>query len=150
MKELIITIGASGCGKSTWCNKFLQTHPDFIYLNPDTMRRALTGDESCQDKNYLVFANLEAMAKYFMLLERPILVDATCYNKKNRNLWLELAKDYNYYTSAIVFKTSLEQCLLNNSKRARKVPDEVIKRQFENLTLPLTEVNEVKYIDWKE
>jgi predicted kinase len=110
------------------------------------MRMILTGDESNQEKNPLVFKTLENMVGYFMSLGKNLLIDATNYNWKNRKTWNRLADKYCYNKTWMVFKTSLEQCLENNQKRERKVPNWVIENQYNGLTLPLDEGGEIVYI----
>jgi predicted kinase len=150
MSNIILLLGISGSGKSTWAKKFLQDNPQCIYINADKMRLTITGDESNQDKNYQVFQTLEHMASYLMSLGKDLIIDNTNYNKKNRLIWNRLATAFNYNKEWIVFKTPLEQCILNNEKRERKVPIDVIKRQHENFTIPLDEGGKITYIDWNE
>jgi len=150
MSNIILLVGISGAGKSTWAKKFLQDNPQYIYLNADKMRLIMTGDESNQDKNYQVFQTLEHMASYLMSLGNNLIIDNTNYNKKNRLIWNRLATAFNYNKEWVVFKTPLEQCILNNEKRARKVPIDVIKRQHENFTIPLDEGGKITYVDWNE
>jgi len=150
MSNIILLVGISGAGKSTWAKKFLQDNPQYIYLNADKMRLIMTGDESNQDKNYQVFQTLEHMASYLMSLGNNLIIDNTNYNKKNRLIWNRLATAFNYNKEWIVFKTPLEQCILNNEKRFRNVPTEVIKRQYENMTIPLDEGGKITYVDWNE
>jgi predicted kinase len=150
MSNIILLVGISGAGKSTWAKKFLQDNPQYIYLNADKMRLIMTGDESNQDKNYQVFQTLEHMASYLMSLGNNLIIDNTNYNKKNRLIWNRLATAFNYNKEWVVFKTPLEQCILNNEKRARKVPIDVIKRQHENFTIPLDEGGKITYVNWNE
>ncbi len=144
-----MTIGCSGSGKSTWARKFLEQNPDYIYLNADTMRLCMTGDESNQDRNHQVFQTLENMVGYFMILGKNLIIDCTNYNRKNRLIWNRLATAHDYQKTWVVFQTSLEQCIRNNEKRERRVPVDVIRRQHENLSLPLDEGGEIQYVDWE-
>jgi predicted kinase len=145
-KKIVCLVGCSGSGKSTWARKFLEQNPDYIYLNADTLRLIIAGDESNQDKNFQVFQTLEHMAAYFMYLGKNILVDNTSYNRKNRLIWNRLATAHGYEKTWVVFRTGLEQCIQNNEKRKRRVPIEIIKKQHENLTIPLDEGGEIVYI----
>ena len=55
-KTVYITVGVSGCGKSTWCKKHREAHSDkSIYICPDEIRKELTGNVSDQSKNSEVF-----------------------------------------------------------------------------------------------
>lgn len=148
MANIILLCGISGSGKSTWAKHWLQGSPQFIYVSTDHMRAIVTGDESNQDKNNLVFQTLEYMVSYLMSQGKDILLDATNYNRKNRLIWNRLATAFNYNKEWIIFKTPLEQCLINNNKRERKVPTDVIKRQHENFTIPLDEGGRITYFDW--
>lgn len=147
MKNIVILCGISGSGKSTWAKKYIEESPNCIYLNADTMRLAITGDESSQDKNYQVFQTLENMARYFMTLGKSILVDNCNYDKRNRSMWNKLAAEYDYRKTWVVFLVNLEQCIENNKKRTRQVPETVIKKQFDNFTIPLDEGGEIVYVE---
>lgn len=135
--KLILTVGASGCGKTTWCNEFRVYHPFNIYINPDSMRYVLSGDESDQKRNKDVFFILGAMCEYEMLFKHsPILIDATNTTVQNRSLWIKLAKKYNYEICAKIFTANFEECVENNERRERKVPVDVISRQFNSYVSP--------------
>lgn len=149
MSRIVLTCGIAGSGKSTWVEDFLARNPEYILISSDRMRAIITGDESNQDRNHQVFMTLEHMVSYLMSQGKPILIDATCYNKKNRLIWNRLATAYNYSKLWAVFRTPLDQCLANNEKRARRVPESVIRKQHENLSFPLDEGGEIQYIDWE-
>jgi predicted kinase len=51
--KLIILVGISGSGKSTWLKSIDLT--DYVVISPDDIRRELTGDVSNQTKNREVF-----------------------------------------------------------------------------------------------
>lgn len=60
-KNVYITVGISGCGKSTWCKKHREAHSDVesLYICPDEIRKELTGNVSDQSKNSEVFSLAE-------------------------------------------------------------------------------------------
>ncbi len=131
--KLILLIAPSGSGKSTFAKKYLAQYPTTIYLCPDVMRGALGGDESNQEVNNIVFSVLRDMLHYFSRLEKDILVDATNYNFKNRKNWIQYA---NYEIIGLTFETTLAECLVRNEGRERRVPLDVIHRQFDNYQKP--------------
>jgi len=77
---VIVTVGISGSGKSTWVKQFLETHQDWKVICPDQIRKELTGSISDQSKNHEVW-NLafERLDKY-TCEQKNILFDSTCTN----------------------------------------------------------------------
>lgn len=43
MKKLIILVGISGSGKSTWATEYIQKNPDTLRINRDDIRKSLVG-----------------------------------------------------------------------------------------------------------
>ena len=54
----------------------------------------------------------------------------------------EIAKKYNRPIRIVVMNVPLRQILEQNSKRERKVPEEVIKKMFKNLAEQIEEISE--------
>lgn len=44
MNNVIITVGISGSGKSTWSTNFIKENPKYLRLNRDDIRKTLVGD----------------------------------------------------------------------------------------------------------
>lgn len=44
MKNLIINVGVSGSGKTTWTTKFIKENPNYLRVNRDDIRKTLVGD----------------------------------------------------------------------------------------------------------
>lgn len=135
-KKLAMFVGASGSGKDYHASQF---YHNYIYVNADVMREIIGKDESDQEVNYPVFQTLERMTEYFMKQELPIAIVNTNYNKKNRKKWVELGKKYGYQINAIVMKTLFDECVIRNEKRIRKVPVEIIRKQFDGFEEPTKE-----------
>jgi hypothetical protein len=99
MKPLItILVGPPGSGKSTWANNYLKTHgyrDSLVYINQDTQGK--------EDHKKLF---LQAIAD-----KKDIVVDRMNFSKKQRNIYLEPAKQAKYDTRIIVFHESYENCL---------------------------------------
>ena len=134
--KLIILCAPSGSGKSTVAKDYLAQNPSTVYLCPDSMRGCLTGDESRQDVNSSVFHFITQMCRYFMYLKKDILIDATHCNKRWRKDWIRFAKEHHYEIIALTFETTLAEALVRNEGRDRRVPIEVITRQFDNFQKP--------------
>ncbi len=137
--QLTLTIGIPGSGKTTWSNAYCLRNDDTIYINPDTMRVIITGDINDQSANSKVYGELGHLCEYFMFFNRPILIDATNYNKKNRKNWIALGKKYGYEIVAVVMKTSFEESKTRNAARERVVPEFVLDNQNQGFEMPSNE-----------
>jgi adenylate kinase family enzyme len=101
-KEIIICVGISGSGKSTWTTKFLKENHNFLRINRDDIRKTLVGDlngyyqRSDLNKieeviNYMetkFFHDIWGMNKY------PI-IDNTNLKEKYINKWITNVNQYN-------------------------------------------------------
>lgn len=126
-------MGISGAGKSTHVQKLKSENPSALIISPDSIRGELSGgDEGDQSQNYKVFKIAHARLDTAMRNQVPLIIwDATCYNKKNRKEPISIAKQHGYQVEVHMKKVSLDTAIKQNQMRQRKVPDDVIKRQFD-------------------
>jgi len=137
--QIVILIAPSGAGKSTFAKEFIRNNPSYVCLNADTLRGVIGENESDQLINARVFSVLTDMTKYFMKLGNNILVDNTNYNLRNRKTFVDLGKANYYEVIAVTFDTDLATCLIRNESRERRVPLDVLHRQFDNYEKPTIE-----------
>lgn len=138
MGRLILTIGISGSGKSTWAEKFAAEN-GFFYLSSDEVRERICGNANDQSKNQTIFQIIFSIINNLLTKNDKILFDATNYSRKNRKEIIKIAQKHGALIEARVFMTSLEVCLDRNFKRSRVVPTEVIERQHKNFQYPTFE-----------
>lgn len=138
MKTLYIMSGISGSGKSTVAKTLF---PFATYLNADSIRRELTGDESDQTRNTDVFKVLYERLKWFVEIGvSDIIVDNTSLTVHDRKKIIDHAKKYGDIHVVIVFiKPDIGLAIYRNSMRERKVPIDVIRRQFQKIQWPTAE-----------
>lgn len=74
----------------------------------------------------------DIMGRTFMERGLPIIVDSTCTSKYIAEKWCELAKEYNYTTSAYYLDTPFEICC-DRRLGTNKITIEVLERQREQL-----------------
>lgn len=130
--RLYVLVGLPGSGKSTWLER--SGKPSF---SSDALRAALTGDESNQENNRLVFAQLRAMA--WMRLEAGCAetwIDSTALTRAERRCWIRLAEMHGCDVEAVYFDTPFEVCQARNSARQRRVPAEALARMARRMTAP--------------
>jgi protein phosphatase len=129
---LILLIGASGAGKSTFAARHFK--PTEI-VSSDRCRAAICDDENDQSVNYAAFGLLRHIARARLSLRRLTVIDATNLETRARRGLLRIAGVYRIPAVAVAFNIPLEKCLEQNRARSgRVVKEEVISyhaAQFE-------------------
>lgn len=128
---LYITIGPSGSGKSTMVSQFMK--PNTTIVSTDAIRGELFGDENEQTNGALVFAIAKERAHNALLEGKNVVFDATnCIRKYRKQLAVDIKGGLDIETVALIKMTPLSVCKERNAKRERKVPEDVIERQYNN------------------
>lgn len=87
--NLIILVGISGSGKSTWTKEFLAHHPDYVVVNRDSLRLSLVKTLD----GYYQRPDLYDLEQIVNHLTETIIISAKAFNKNiivdNTNLTLK-------------------------------------------------------------
>lgn len=145
MPELILLIGLAGAGKSTYLKKY-EYDRIFYYnttiLSSDKVREELFNDVNDQTHNEEVFQYIKETAVRKLELGHRVIIDATNITRKSRKSITDYVEQqisgfYEYgFIKFVVIATPYYQCLENNRKRDRQVPEEVITRMYKNFEFP--------------
>ncbi len=111
---LVVLIGASGSGKSTFAKKHFQ---QYEILSSDYCRGLVCDDENSQTATADAFDVLHYIAGKRLGAGKLTVVDATNVQKESRKSLLQLAKQYHYFTVAIVLNLGEEVCQSRNQQR---------------------------------
>ncbi|MGB9234197.1 MAG: AAA family ATPase, partial [Terriglobales bacterium] len=129
---VVLAIGLPGSGKSSWFKRH-----NIRPLSSDLLRELLFDDAEEQRFQDLVFSNLRSMLKARLIARRPVsYVDATNLTPHDRNSWIKLAKDYGYDVQGLFFDVPLEICLERHARRARTVPEDIMRKMSAKLKAP--------------
>ncbi|MCB1712259.1 MAG: AAA family ATPase [Candidatus Riesia sp.] len=140
MKQIIITIGISGSGKSTWAHREWLKDPDnIVIINRDKIRELLFGYSEETIKDYYLKANVGKLEKRVTKYEdtlinealesdKTVIVDATHLKRS----YLERFRYWNVSTYIISFPVDLEEAVRRDKARTRSVGEDVIKSQHDN------------------
>lgn len=167
---IILAIGASGSGKSTYFNEYFSNEVEYPYpfeyhFSLDNLRLAFyggqTGNEPIYDVawNYIhrnedkqVEKDFDAYClKEFSSLVRErfnIFVDISNVSAKSRRRWITLARQHGYNVFAIHFAIPYQVCLNRQSTRGDKqIPERSVQEQYFRISTPLigTEVDGMSY-----
>ncbi|AWH94309.1 polynucleotide kinase-phosphatase [Dietzia psychralcaliphila] len=129
--SLVLLIGASGSGKST----FAATHftPTEV-ISSDDCRAMVCNDPNAQDATADAFAVLEFIAGKRLARGLLTVIDATNVQPAARRSLLALAKEHDVLTAAIVLDLPTSVAVERNAARAgRDFGARVIKRQQDQL-----------------
>ena len=124
---LVLLVGASGSGKSTFARKhFLATE----IVSSDTCRGLVSDDENSQEATADAFELLNAMVAIRLRRRKLVVVDATNVRPEDRKQVIEIARRYHALPAAIVIDPGEAVCHARNSLRAdRQFGPHVIRNQ---------------------
>jgi protein phosphatase len=127
---LVLLIGASGSGKSTFAARHFETD---TVVSSDRLRGALAGDEADQQATDAAFRRLHEWLDVRLKAGTLAVVDATNVEWMRRAELISRARQHGRPAIAIVLDMPLELCLARNAARRRSVGAAVIRRQHEEL-----------------
>lgn len=129
---MVLLVGPTGCGKSTFRRKYLSQLP---CISPDDF---IVGRWD-PNKAFMAWSYAERMAVILCSEGKSFLVDAQFISPDSRNKWTKIARAHGFGVMAICFKTPWNQILANHKKRGDrngygKVPLDVIRISHEKFT----------------
>lgn len=134
MSTLFYLVGLPGSGKSTWA-KSMECE-ETIWLSSDRLREELYNDINDMDHNVEIFEEMRRRTKKYLKNGLNVIYDATNITSRKRKDFLgQLSKDVTKV--CVYFPTDIDICLGRNSKRERKVPNEVINKMYKSLQIPM-------------
>lgn len=136
--NLIITVGISGSGKSTWAHKKWEDSPSrYVIVNRDKIRELLFGFTEQSIEDYYFRGDVPSLEKKVTRYEdtlineglcsgKTVIVDATHLTYK----YLERFKYWNVPTEVVVFSIGLNAAKERAFSRNRGVSEVVIEKQY--------------------
>jgi protein phosphatase len=129
--SLVVLVGASGSGKSSFARKHFK--PTEV-ISSDYCRALVTDDENNQSATNAAFDVLHFIAEKRMEAGRLTVIDATNVQPEDRKHLIELARKYHFLLTAIVFNLPEKVCHERNSQRPdRQFGSHVVRRQTRQL-----------------
>lgn len=119
--------GLPASGKSTKAKELLESMGNAVRVNKDLLREMLhCGKFNGKNEGITVDAE-ESLALHFFLNDTNVIVDDTNFSPKHENKWKGLSNEMGAKFEHIRIDTSIEECVLRDSKREKKVGPVVIK-----------------------
>ncbi|MER6572167.1 polynucleotide kinase-phosphatase [Streptomyces sp. NPDC001093] len=130
--SLVVLVGASGSGKSTFARRHFK--PTEV-ISSDFCRGLVSDDENDQSATRDAFDVLHYIAGKRLAAGRRTVVDATSVQQDARRQLIELARKYDVLPVAIVLDMPEEVCAERNAARTDRadMPRRVIQRHIREL-----------------
>lgn len=146
--EFVMLVGLPASGKTTHAHEMKNDYEEvfkqeYIILSSDEVRKDLYGDENIQGDSSEVFRILHDKVIDSLKDNISVIYDATNITIKNRKSILDKIKEFSKENNkeirigCEILATPIDKCIEQNSKRERKVPDNVIYSMQSKFQLPL-------------
>ena len=94
MPKIICLSAISASGKTTYAKKFCEVNPEFTRICADECRAELTGDESDQSNNHIIFTKIMPERVRRAIADgKSVIIDITSPDKKSRKTVIQWARD---------------------------------------------------------
>ncbi|BCL34087.1 hypothetical protein NSMS1_05340 [Nostoc sp. MS1] len=129
--SLVVLIGASGAGKSTFARQHFQPYE---VISSDFCRGLVSNDENNQSASGDAFDVLHYITAKRLAAGKLTVIDATNVQPEDRKTLLQMARQYHCFAVAIVFDLPEELCHERNQQRSdRNFGPHVVRRHTQML-----------------
>jgi predicted kinase len=125
--SVVLLVGAAGAGKTTFAARHFA--PDEV-LSSDAYRALVSGDEGDQSVSHAAFRILHREVERRLADRRLTVVDATNVAAGNRRQLIQRARAAGVPVVALVLAPPAPLVLARNAARARRVDEDVVRRQL--------------------
>lgn len=115
--SLVVLIGASGAGKSTFAHRLFQP---FEVLSSDFCRGLVSDDENNQFATKDAFDVLHFITTKRLEAGKLTVIDATNVQPEDRKIFVQLARKYHFFPVAIALNIPEEVCHQRNQQRPNR------------------------------
>jgi alkanesulfonate monooxygenase SsuD/methylene tetrahydromethanopterin reductase-like flavin-dependent oxidoreductase (luciferase family)/predicted kinase len=127
---LVVLVGASGSGKSTWA---AEHYRDSEVVSSDALRAVVGSGTADLDASEDAFRLLDQIVDGRVRRGLTVVVDTLGLDPIRRNAWASLARQAGLATVAVVFDTPTAVCRSRNAARDRPVPANVLSTQLQRM-----------------
>ncbi|MBW4475346.1 MAG: polynucleotide kinase-phosphatase [Tolypothrix brevis GSE-NOS-MK-07-07A] len=129
--SLVVLIGASGSGKSTFARNHFQ---QFEVISSDFCRGLVSDDENSQAASKDAFELLHYITAKRLATGKLTVIDATNVQPEDRKEYIKLAREYHFLSVAIALNVPEEICHERNAQRSdRQFGSHVVRRHTQAL-----------------
>ena len=135
MGNMILCCGLSGSGKTTFCKKFVQEHPDYLHLNVDDFYQVYNGAQVHKNEYevWIMFFNAIHTAA---VQGKNIIVDTNALDHIDRAQFVRWFGEFDVHSLYWVY-TDDSIAWNNNYNRSRTIPWEQWVKMRSNVQIPV-------------
>ncbi len=133
-QQVIINVGVSWGGKSTFTTDFIKKNPNFVRINRDDIRKLIFGEisedyytsEALNWRENIVTEVEESIFMGFLIEELNVIIDNTNLKPAYIKKWIDMVNEYSSSDIDIKFKIFPEEnalILKRRISRREKIPD---------------------------
>lgn len=142
--EVVVTVGLSGSGKTTWISKNLQDHQ---IVSLDDIRSSFSRREDQQNNSKVLRVAKEKLREH-LRAKRRVVWDATSLRTDFRSAVIDLAVDYGALVTIVAFHCPPAELAKRNKTRAHPVNASVRLKQATSTQWPeVTEAHRFLDVD---
>lgn len=151
MKKIVVTIGISGSGKSTYAHNLWETSPnDYVIINRDKLRELLFGFTECNisERYWGLRTDINSREKQVTKYQNLLISEALSENKvpivDATHLTYNYIKAFEYWNvnvEFVWFNVPVDVAEERISRRTRKVSREFLEKQKSQLKTLLARFN---------
>lgn len=145
MPKILILIGLSGSGKSTFAKKYCAENPYWLRVNRDDIRKSLLKmtladywkaetnfkKQTESQVNHIQKTSLESALNSHW----NVILDNTHLDLTHINEMLDFLKKFKVEIRFLFLDISLEECIARDAKRIDKIGEQGIRSQYEKLQI---------------
>ena len=124
---LIVLVGPSGAGKTTWAGEHFAAGE---VVSSDGLREMVGAGEDDQSASPVAFDLLEEVVDERTRRRLTTVIDTLGLDDESRARWARKAHEAGMPAYAIVFDTPAEVCEARNAARDRSIPKTILKKQL--------------------
>ncbi|MBA8794711.1 alkanesulfonate monooxygenase SsuD/methylene tetrahydromethanopterin reductase-like flavin-dependent oxidoreductase (luciferase family)/predicted kinase [Friedmanniella endophytica] len=136
---LLVLIGASGSGKTTWARAHYR---EVEIVGSDALRAVVGSGENDLDATRDAFDLLDRIVEARLRRGLTVVVDTLGTDRARRRRWRETAEAAGLPAVAVLFDTPAALCRSRNRERARPVPAAVLAAQLRGLRETVAELDD--------
>lgn len=143
-KKMFILSGLPGSGKTTVGRKIISGRPNGLILSPDALRYMLKGAYTYDEKLEPTVERLYhiMVLKVLSMGVGPIVVDEVNLTRRDRLVFIEMAKQAGYLPVIVYCKVPLEVSLRNRLRKTRGYSTAVWKKVIHQMHRYMIEPSE--------
>lgn len=154
MNKIIILVGVSGSGKSTWAFNYVKENPNTIIISRDNIRMLLYGYNESNIKNYYNLSDLKEKEVEVTNFSDSLIWKAIREGKDiivdNTHLEMKYINAYRKFACLLELKfidVTLVDAIYQDLKRSKSVGETLIKKQFDRYNALKSKTNLQNEID---